>query len=157
MKGDTQRKTIFNQHRSAAREKLFFEMCHFHVSRGYSNLYPFQNVRTNSTIVTSSRTSAMTPLLTQIVSIISRESRRFARQLAASVVGLQGSQQTSLQPEGQQTSLQQEGQQTSLQPVGQQTSLQQEGQQTSLQPDIQQTSLQQENLVILPTPILIPL
>merc|ERR1719361_1985985 len=78
------------------------------------------------------------PLLTQIVSIITRESRRFARQLAASVVGLQGSQQTSLQ---------QEGQQTSLQPVGQQTSLQPVGQQTSLQPDIQQTSLQQENLI----------
>merc|ERR1719361_290747 len=78
------------------------------------------------------------PLLTQIVSIISRESKRFARQLAASVVGLLGNQQTSLQPEGQQTSLQQEGQQTSLQ---------QEDQQTSLQPDIQQTSLQQENLI----------
>ena len=77
----------------------------------------------------------MTPLLTQIVNIISRESRRFARKLAASVVD-------------RPTSLQQEGQQTSLQ---------QEGQQISLQPGIQQTNLQQENLVILPTTILIPL
>ena len=91
------------------------------------------DARINSAIVTTSRISAMMPLLTHIVSIMSR-----VKEVCKAICGFCGGP-------------------TDKPPKGEQTGLQQEGGQTSLRPGIPQINLLQENLVILPTTILIPL